>query len=90
MGDTLDGELDEKTAHELETKLNIDPEARAEVDALRQVYGLLDYLPQAEPSPNFTHRTLERLAVQTTAVQRSGWRRWLVGADGAGRRDVGQ
>ena len=60
----LDGELDEETALTLEAKLNRDPAARAEVDALRRAWGMLDYLPRPEPSPTFTHRTLERLSLE--------------------------
>lgn len=58
----LDGELDDDAARALEAKLQLDPKARAEADALRQVWGLLDYLPKPEPSPTFTHRTMERLS----------------------------
>jgi anti-sigma factor RsiW len=60
----LDGELDDEAAQALEGKLNLDPEARAEVDALRQTWGLLDYLPKATPTSDFTHRTLERLSLE--------------------------
>lgn len=67
----LDGELDARTSLDLETKLNLDPAARAEVDELRQAWEMLDYLPKAEPSATFTHRTLERLALQTAAVPQS-------------------
>src|SRR5215510_9110948 len=71
----LDGELDEESARQLEAKLSIDDEARAEADALQQAWGMLDYLPRPEPSSSFTHRTLERLAVQTATVPRRvpGW-----------------
>lgn len=73
----LDGELDAKTSRDLETKLNLDAEARAEAEAMKQAWGLLDYLPRAQPSPSFTHRTLERLALQTVAVgQRTGPQKW--------------
>jgi len=58
----LDGELDADTARALEAKINLDPEARKEVEALKQAWGMLDYLPKAQPSANFTHRTLELLA----------------------------
>src|SRR5438132_9195982 len=75
----LDGELDEDSARQLEAKLTLDPEARAEADALEQTWGLLDYLPRPEPSPSFTHRTLERLAVRTSPVQKSAASRWLAG-----------
>src|SRR5580692_4633848 len=61
----LDGELDEKTSQALEAKLNRDPEARKEVDALRKAWSMLDFLPRPEPSPSFTHRTMERLTLAT-------------------------
>ena len=75
----LDGELDEEAARTLEARLNLDPKARSEAEALQQAWSLLDYLPKAEPSPTFTHRTLERLALQTGDIQRRGWPRWQVG-----------
>jgi anti-sigma factor RsiW len=63
----LDGELPEEEAHQVEAKLNRDASTRAEADALRKAWDLLDYLPKPEPSSNFTHRTLERLgAVRQT------------------------
>ena len=46
---------------------------------MQQTWGLLDYLPRAQPSENFTHRTLERLAVRTTTLPHSRMRAWLVG-----------
>ncbi len=63
----LDGELDEETAQALEARLQLDPQARAEAEALKQAWGLLDYLPKPEPSSSFTHRTLEKLAAQVPA-----------------------
>jgi anti-sigma factor RsiW len=57
----LDGELTDDDAHKVEAKLNVDPRTRAEADALRKTWDLLDFLPSPEPSPNFTNRTLERL-----------------------------
>jgi anti-sigma factor RsiW len=64
----LDGELDEEATQALEAKLNLDPQARAEADALRQAWGMLDYLPRAEPTPTFTHRTLEKLSLVKKAT----------------------
>jgi anti-sigma factor RsiW len=58
----LDGELDEKTARALEAKLNADPRARAEAEALSRTWQLLDYLPQPQPSTAFTSRTLESVS----------------------------
>lgn len=79
----LDGEADPKTARHVEAKLNRDPRVRAEADALRKTYDLLDYLPRPEPSPNFTARTLTRVSgavrpgMVGTAKRR--WRRWALG-----------
>ncbi len=78
----LDGELDEPAAQALEARLNLEPQLRAEADAMRQTWGLLDYLPKAEPSSSFTNRTLERLSLEKRPVStqlalrppRRGWR----------------
>jgi anti-sigma factor RsiW len=74
----LDGELDEQRARALEAKITVDPRTRAEVEALRQAWDLLEYLPRPEPSAHFTHRTLERLAVPRCqwAAQYARGRRW--------------
>src|SRR3954452_2725575 len=82
----LDGELDEASAHALESKLSLDPLARAEADALRRTWELLDYLPKPEPSSDFTNRTLSRLSLQSARsskiVRMTGKmprrRRWLL------------
>lgn len=80
----LDGELDESASRVLEARLANDPQARAEADTLRRTWEMLDYLPRAEASTSFTHRTLERLAVQTSArtMPRPGRRLpwWLLAA----------
>jgi anti-sigma factor RsiW len=65
----LDGELDESATQAIEAKIATDPDARAELDALQQTWGLLDYLPKATPSPNFTNKTLERLTLEDTSAQ---------------------
>jgi anti-sigma factor RsiW len=80
----LDGELDEEAARALEAKLSLDSAVRAEVDQLRRTWELLDYLPKAEPSPNFTHRTLDRVSTfRPTGTSSAGSARrsrpWLVG-----------
>lgn len=77
----LDGELDEAAARVVEAKLGRDPKARAEADALRQTWDLLDYLPKAEPSPAFTNRTLDRVAAlkpsMSTRLLKRPWNRWV-------------
>lgn len=57
----LDGELDDDRTQAIETRLATDPDARAELDALKQTWGMLDFLPKASPSPNFTNKTMELL-----------------------------
>jgi len=78
----LDGELDDSEAREVEAKLNIDSKAREEAEAMRRTWDLLDYLPTPPPSPNFTHRTLDRIAAQKSSPNRGrGWGRsypWLL------------
>ncbi len=76
----LDGELDEASTQAIEAKIAADPDARAELDALKQTWGMLDYLPKSSPSVNFTHRTMERLTLEkiggskTMAMpRRPGW-----------------
>jgi anti-sigma factor RsiW len=82
----LDGELDAQAAGDLEVKLNLDAEARAEAEALRRTWEMLDYLPRPEPAPTFASRTLERvsslgLPVQPAEASEIGkrWRPWLLG-----------
>ncbi len=63
----LDGELDERAASRLESKLGRDPRARAEVNELKRVWECLDQLPRPTPSPDFTQQTMERLTVVSAA-----------------------
>lgn len=71
----LDGELDEEQARAIEARIAMDPAYRAEMAALKQAWELLDYLPRAEPPANFTHRTLERLALPRPTGRVPGTRR---------------
>ena len=73
----LDGELDAKEAREVEAKLNLNPQARKEAEALKKTWEFLDYLPRPQPSPEFTQRTLEKLAPQPTMQVRRQGRPWL-------------
>ena len=67
----LDGELDGDAARRIEQKLALDDAARAEATALKKTWDLLDFLPRTEPSPSFTHRTMERLTpIRTGANDR--------------------
>ncbi len=80
----LEGELDEKAAQEWEARLSRDNRARAEAEALRRTWELLDYLPQPEPSVTFTSRTLERISVLRPAASSPRtplrWQPWAFGA----------
>src|SRR5262249_54858916 len=75
----LDGELTGEPARALERKLSLNPDARAEAEALRRTWELLDFLPRPEPSADFTHRTLSRVApvrtdrIRVGAGARPGW-----------------
>jgi len=79
----LDGETDAQTARNVEAKLNRDPQARKEAEALRKSFDLLDYLPRPEPSPSFTHRTMTRVSAAYPGLTGAGalpaWRRWALG-----------
>jgi anti-sigma factor RsiW len=78
----LDGELTGASARALEAKLSLNPSDRAEAEALRRTWALLDYLPSPQPSASFTHRTLERLTpVQNREMsRRQRWRKRFIGA----------
>src|SRR6478672_1711591 len=64
----LDGELDDRTARALEAKLSRDTQARAELEALKRTYNLLDFLPRDEASSQFASKTLDRLATVSPAT----------------------
>jgi anti-sigma factor RsiW len=81
----LDGELNEDAAHAVEAKINSDPALRAEADLLKRTWDLLDLLPRHEPSPSFTHRTLEQVSASQPKVsaavlitRKTPWRRLAI------------
>jgi anti-sigma factor RsiW len=81
----LDGELDPKAARALEAKLSLDAEARAEADALRRTWEVLDYLPRPEATASFSSRTVERvssprLEAVPDRVEIRRWPGWTLGA----------
>lgn len=57
----LDGELDPEGNEVVEARIGVDTTVRAEADALKKTWDLLDYLPRSEPSPSFTERTISRI-----------------------------
>jgi anti-sigma factor RsiW len=71
----LDGELAGDAARAMETRLSLDPAVRAEAEALKRTWELLDFLPRPEPSATFTNRTLEKLP-PVSASGPSSWLGW--------------
>ena len=71
----LDGELDEQAADRIEGVLAQSNIARKDVDALAQVYNLLDELPRYEVSPEFTEQTMAsiRFSELKPDVRQSEW-----------------
>jgi anti-sigma factor RsiW len=67
----LDGELDDAGTQAVEAKIATNADARAELDAMKQTWGMLDFLPKASPSPNFTHRTMERLSLEKVGPKKA-------------------
>jgi hypothetical protein len=80
----LDGELDDEHSHAVEARLQTDPKARAEAESLKRAWELLDFLPRAEPSPNFTQRTLDRIPSLSTAEKSRPWARVKAALVGVG------
>ncbi len=80
----LDGELKGAAAQKVETQLTLNPEARAEAEALKRTWELLDFLPRAEPSTEFTQRTVSQIvsvrAMAKGAATVPARRPWLLGA----------
>src|SRR5262249_33992355 len=73
----LDGELDAKTAQAVETKINLDPRTRLELETLRRTWAMLDFLPRPEPSPAFTSTTFQRVsALRPTMAAKPAQRHW--------------
>jgi anti-sigma-K factor RskA len=80
----LDGELTGEAARAMEARIALEPAVRAEADALKRTWDLLDFLPRPEPSPSFTARTLSRLgplsrSSATAGLRRPLWRRLAFG-----------
>ncbi len=70
----LDGELAQTESQLVEKRLNTDPRFRAEADAMKRTWNLLDFLPKPEPSANFTNKTVDRLAALKPAPAASSTR----------------
>lgn len=78
----LDGELDAVETRQVEERLAADAAWAGELQRLQRAWDLLDGLPRAEVGANFTHTTVEMIAVEAehelVAVQtRPTPRRWF-------------
>jgi anti-sigma factor RsiW len=71
----LDGELDEDASREIERTLALSPVARNEVEMLTRTFELLDALPAARATDEFTDRTLAtvRMTGAGTALTERPW-----------------
>ena len=63
----LDGELDEEGSGEIERTLAHSPVARHEVEMLTRTFELLDVLPAARATEEFTNRTLATVRMTDAA-----------------------
>ncbi len=59
----LDGELEAEAVHKVEDRLARDADYRAELRRLERAWALLDRLPRAAVSDEFTRSTIEMVAV---------------------------
>jgi anti-sigma factor RsiW len=70
----VDGRLKASEAREVETHLETCASCRLRVNEFRAVSGLLDELPQIEPSPAFDARVRARVAAEPA---KQSWWAWL-------------
>jgi hypothetical protein len=57
----LDGELTEEEAREFEAKLATSPEERANFQAMKKTWEMLDYLPKPDVTMAFTAKTMKKM-----------------------------
>lgn len=57
----LDGELTEEEAREFEAKLASSPSDRANFQAMKEAWAMLDYLPKPDVTMSFTEKTMEKM-----------------------------
>ena len=70
----LDGELDEATSDRIDRTVAENEVARREVELFERVYDLLDHLPEAKVSTEFTQSTIAAVRQQTEDVEGSAGR----------------
>jgi len=57
----LDGELTEEEARAFEAKLASSPADRADFQAMKEAWAMLDYLPKPDVTMSFTEKTMEKM-----------------------------
>lgn len=63
----LDGELDAEAGDRIVERLRTDPAYRAKLNELQSAWDLLDQLPRAHVTDNFTQSTIEMVALSAAA-----------------------
>ncbi len=66
----LDGELNEAVTKEIESTLADSAQTRQRVDSLISTWEMLDLLPRARASEDFTERTMSCVSIPEAATQR--------------------
>lgn len=80
----LDGELDEKNVQAVENTLARNNVVRHDLEQLSRTYDLLDFLPRAEVSQEFTAKTMSIVSVRASQVWpnedqwKAGFRRFFL------------
>ena len=84
----LDGELDPEASRQIEERLAVEPEVRRRLQEMERTWEMLDQLDEAPAGAQFTHTTLEMVAVAARkdveeglaeAPRRRRRRFWIIG-----------
>jgi len=86
----LDGELGPEERREVEERLARDPKYRERLQMVERTWQMLDLLPRADATPNFTQTTLKMVALRAeddVAQQRADtaknqWQSWAAAIGG--------
>ena len=74
----LDGELDEATQLDVETRLGEDPKYLSELNSLQRTWDTLDHLPMVDAGKSFTKTTMEMIVDQAKTEKNSPRVAWSV------------
>ena len=69
----LDGELTEEEARDFEAKLASSPEERANFQAMKKTWEMLDYLPKPDVTMAFTAKTMEKMKALSNPTVAISW-----------------